>query len=349
MSKPKNTPAKRHQDHDIFVRGFLSIPILVEKLLRYALDANILPYVDFTTLRPFTDVHIDKRLRITHSDSIHEANLRQDNLPLQYRHMLNAPLFRFVFIWEAKSKKQKLPIDFQVGGYDDNIRRRDFKNSDLDKDPLSIVVPIVLYHGVEKWDKKRAYEYYKPYLPDVLMAFIPQHRFIVIDIQALSEEDIENAIGLGELRAAFIALKHGHEPNFFKRNMKKVLNFVQEIPVKELLDMYLEMLYEYMQRRSGMDNEEFNETVEQSNSKEMVAEFKTIFQTAREEGREEGIAIGEAKAAELMRKSIQLLVRTTQMTDKEIASELGITEDFVKKLRQESVNGSHNGHGKKSK
>ena len=38
MSRPR-----RNKDHDAFVRGFLSFTQLVEKLLRYALDDDIIP------------------------------------------------------------------------------------------------------------------------------------------------------------------------------------------------------------------------------------------------------------------------------------------------------------------
>lgn len=327
MSKPKRITAKRHKDHDIFVRGVLSLTQLVEKLLRYALDESIIPYINFSTLKPLPDTHIDKRLRISYSDSIHECELNTELLPTDVRVLPNLPHFRFVFIWEAKSKKESLPIDFQVGGYDDNIRRRDFKSKD-GNDPLSIVVPIIIYHGTEKWDRKRLLDYFKPFLPEALLAFIPQEKFIVIDIQAMLDTEIENAINLGELRAAFIALKHGHDKEYFKRNLKKVLNFVKSIPTKELLEMYVQMLLEYMQRRSELESDEFNELVEQSKDEEMGATVKTIFEVAREEAYEQGVSAGLIKA-------VKAMIRNTPLPDAAIAQELEVSESFVKKIREE--------------
>ena len=88
--------------------------------------------------------------------------------------------------------------------------------------------------------------------------------------------------------------------------------------------MYVEMLFEYMQRRSELENDDFNEIVEQSNDEEMTTTFKTIFQVAREE------------AAELAtEKAVRAFIRTTQMKDSVIAKELGVSEDFVKKIRIE--------------
>ena len=339
MSKQRTTTTavKPHKDYDIFVRGILSLTQLVEKLLRYALDKNIIRYVNFSTLKPLPDTHIDKRLRISYSDSIHECALNTEELPEEIRHLPNLPQFRFVFIWEAKSKKEALPIDFQIGGYDDNIRRRDFKKEEKKNNILSIVVPILLYHGEEVWEKKRLFDYFKPYLPEELLAYIPQEKFIIIDIQAMSDEHIEKALDLEELRSAFIALKHGHDKEYFRKNLKKIFTFVKSIPTKELLEMYVEMLIEYMQRRSKLEADEFKELVEQSNDQEMGTSVKTIFEVAREEGREKGREEGREEGLIL---AIKAFIRTTHMTDAVIAKELQVSIDLVKKIRLEIHNTS---------
>lgn len=188
------------------------------------------------------------------------------------------------------------------------------------------------------------YDYFAPYLPDELLAFIRQDKHIVIDIQAMSDADIEAAIDLGELRSAFIALKHGHDKNFFRKNLKEITKFVTSIPPKELLEMYVEMLFEYTQRRSQLENEEFNEIVEQSKEEKMSTTFKTVFQVAREEATALGLKEGKQKGLqeglkeglkEGLEKSIKALIRLTRLDDAAIAKELEVTEEYVKKIRQE--------------
>ena len=318
---------KPNQDHDDFARGILSLPQLAKKLLIYALDHKIKRFINFDTLRPLSGDHIDMFLRVTHSDCVHACDINPEALSEKGRLLKKKPEFRFVFIWEHKSAWQSTPIDFQVGGYDDSIMRMDFN---ADKEALSIVQPILIYHGAKAWKKKQRYDFFEPYLADELLEYIPRPKLAIIDIQAMSHEDIEKAIGLGELRAAFVALKHAHDKEFFKHNMGKVTKFVQEneMSPKELFDTYLQMLYEYMQRRSELNNEQFQEVVEQSNSKEMVAEFKTIFQSAREEGRNEGRNEGIAIA-------IKSLILTTRMSDLIIARKLNVKEELVKTIREE--------------
>ena len=87
------------------------------------------------------------------------------------------------------------------------------------------------------------------------------------------------------------------------------------------------MLFEYMQRRSELENDDFNAIVEQSNNEEMTT-FKTIFQVAREEAREEGKEEG-------IEKGIKIIIRTTRMKDAAIAKEFDVSEEYVKKIRQE--------------
>ena len=300
----KGEKRKPNQDHDDFARGILSLPQLAKKLLLYALDnSKIKRFVNFDTLRPLSGDHIDQFLRVTHSDAVHACDVNPEALTEKGRLLKKKPEFRFVFIWEHKSAWQSSPIDFQVGGYDDSIMRMDFN---ADKKTLSIVQPILIYHGARAWKKKQRYDFFKPYLDKELLEYIPHPKLAVIDIQAMSHADIEQAIGLDELRAAFIALKNAHNEEFFKHDLKKVVNFVHEdeMQPKELFDTYLRMLYEYMQRRSRLNNEQFQKVVEQSNSEEMSTQFKTIFQVAREEGVTTGIAI-----------AIKALMLTTRMSD----------------------------------
>ena len=325
----KKTEAKRkpNQDHDDFARGILSLPQVAKKLLIYALDNDLKRFIDIDTLRPLSGDHIDKFLRITHSDSVHACDITPEALSEKGRLLKKKPQFRFVFIWEHKSWVQSLPIDFQIEGYNDNIMRMDFRAG---KEALSIVHSILIYHGKDPWVKKRRYDHFEPYLADDLLAYIPHPRMTVIDIQAMSHEDIANAIGLGELKAAFTVLKNAHDEEFFKHDIEKVINFVheEEMQPKELLDTYLQMLYEYMQRRSKLNNEQFQKVVEQSNSEEMVAQFKTIFQVAREEGVTKG-------RDEAMRFAIKSLVGKTRLSDTIIALTLNVSIELVKAIRGE--------------
>ena len=52
-------------------------------------------------------------------------------------------------------------------GANDNIMRMDFR---ANKEALSIVHTILIYHGEKAWEKKRRYDHFEPYLADDLLA-----------------------------------------------------------------------------------------------------------------------------------------------------------------------------------
>jgi hypothetical protein len=362
------TKRKPNKDHDIFIKGILSLNELVLLLLYRYLPSNLQRYVDFSTLKLLSDAHIDNKLLAQYSDSIHECALLKEQLPEHVRNLPDLPTFRFCFLWEHKSyKPYEEPIEAQNERYRYAIISSDLKNK---KHP-SIVIPILLYHGATKWDKKMLYDLFEPYLPPDILEFIPRPKYIVIDIQNTDEAEIAKMIDLSVLRAAFIALKHGHDRDFFKRDMEKVFKFVENLPAVYLFQEFFKMLLEYMQRRSELEPEVFDEIVEQKLNPEMATQFKTSFEVAEERGEKRGIAIGEqkgiaigeqkgiaigeqkgiaigeqigeqkglaigeARAKEILHKAIVAFIRTTLLTDSEIAEELETDVDLVATLRQE--------------
>ena len=89
---------------------------------------------------------------------------------------------------------------------------------------------------------------------------------------------------------------------------------------------FFTMLLEYMQRRAQIETPEFEDIVEQNIDDEMATRkvIKTMFEVREEKGELKGL-----------RKAIFFALRTTSLTDAQIALELETDESFVKKVRQE--------------
>ena len=350
IEKPSS---KRIKDHDIFMRGLFDFVQFASKILHYAVPEDLKPYIDFSTLKIMPDTHVSSRLAISQSDTIYEAALNQDMLPESVRLDKNLPKFRFCFIGEFKSSKSKFPVDFQIDSYVKSIQRKDIINNR----PPSIVLPLLFYHGATPWDKKRLYDIFSPYLPKVILNYISHPQYLVIDLQVMTDELIKSAEDLGELRAAFLALKHAHEKEFFVDNIAEMLKFVDETPTTLLLEEFMSMLMEYMQRRSKLDDEKFDEIVEQSKTKsEMVKEangWKIHLQRTKDEGFKEGIKEGFAlsqeaidaaklkaeeerlKAEEANKKAVLGFIQNTRFKDAQIADILDLPIVFVETIRKE--------------
>jgi Putative transposase, YhgA-like len=268
----------RNKDHDIFIRGILSLHELVLLLLYRYIPKSAQHYINFRTLRNLSDTHITNKLLAQYSDSIHECELIKEQLPEEFRNNPDLPAMRACFLWEAKSSKPNQYIETQVEPYRYALVNLDRKNK---KHP-SIVIPIIFYHGATKWDKKMLYDDFKDKLPPDLLEFVPKLKYIIIDIQNTTKEEIEKMVDLGVLRAAFLTLKNAHDKNFFKNNMEEPLKFVENLPTEYVFQEFFKMLLEYMERRSGLKNDEFNKIVEQKLDNNMGASRKTMFEVAEE-------------------------------------------------------------------
>lgn len=109
-----NRTKGRNKDHDLFIRGLLSLDELVLLLLYRFIDPDLQPYIDFTSLKLLSDVHINNKLLAKYSDSIHECSLLREQLPEHIRNNPDLPSLRFCFLWEHKSYKPKTYIEAQV-------------------------------------------------------------------------------------------------------------------------------------------------------------------------------------------------------------------------------------------
>ena len=340
--------SKRNKDHDEFVRGIFKYREFVLKILQYSVPENLKPFIDFSTLSKSSETHVDEILQITYSDTIYEARLNEAAIPKEIRGNKKLPNFSFSFLGEFKSGIPNRPVDFQIDDYVKSVQMVDINN----KEPPSIVIPILIYNGIKKWKYKRLIDYYAKYLPQTILDYIPCPKYIIIDLQAMSDADIAAALDLGELRAAFMALKHGHDKEFFQNNFKEISKFAQDSNPSLLFQTFLRMLITYSQRRSKLDAEKFNTIVEQLKpNKNMATAFKSIFDVAEEkaekkgmergkaEGKAEGMAIAEAlakqKEQDKNRQTIMRLIKTTQLVNSQIAEIVDVPIKLVESIRLE--------------
>ncbi|MBL7813675.1 MAG: Rpn family recombination-promoting nuclease/putative transposase [Saprospiraceae bacterium] len=327
-----NRRKTRNRDHDIFIKGILSINELVLLLLHRYIPLDLQPYIDFSTLQALSDAHIDNKLVAQYSDSIHECALVKERLPKSIQDLSDLPNFRFCFLWEHKSSKPTDPIEGQVERYRYAIISSDLKN----KRKPSIILPIILYHGKTKWTKKMVFEDYETHLPSEILKYLPAPRYIFIDIADMSKQEIEQMIDLKILRSAFIALKFAHDEKFFQDNLAEILKFVETSSSEIVFQSFFKMLLEYVQRRSQMEADAFNKIVQQKLEPNMVTNIKTIFEIAEEKAELRGIEKGiEEGRQETARIAIINMLKLKTFSNSQIADILEVDIDFVKKVQDE--------------
>ncbi|MEN9609218.1 MAG: hypothetical protein RLZZ628_32 [Bacteroidota bacterium] len=340
--KPKAKRKGFDNDHDSFLRGVLGIMLFVRRKLEYILPNNIRPFCDLDSLKPAAETAVDGKLRYLASDCIYECALQQRELPEPYRSQTDFPNMRFCFLIESKSAPPAEPIDFQIEDYRKAIWSKDLKNNQF----MGLVLPILIYNGKYAWNKQKVYDYFKKHLPPSLLAYIPNPLYLVLDLHAITDNEITSLVELGALRSVFLALKHGHDPDYFKKEIPNLFNFAIEdadlgnatpLTPKYLLQEFLKLLSSYVQRRAKLSEDEVIETILESKNAVMKTKVRTIFDVFQEKGMEEGlekglekgIAIGEAKSEDRI-KQAEAKVKETEAKAKETEAKAKETEAKAK-------------------
>lgn len=130
-----------------------------------------------TTLEQLDGSFIDESLKETFSDIIYGAKIKGKDV-------------KIAFLLEHKSYKDKL-VAFQVARYIINIWA---KTIGTDKKELPVVLPIVVYHGKDKWNYKvDIRELISEYeeLPEYIKERLPVLKYDLINIREHNEEEIK--------------------------------------------------------------------------------------------------------------------------------------------------------------
>jgi hypothetical protein len=131
---------------------------------------------------------------------------------------------------------------------------------------------------------------------------IPKTEYFTIDLFETTDQELENSIELGELRAAYLALKHGHDPDYLKTNAPFLFNFAMGLKPKNLLHLFLKWVSEYIQRRTKLSESEFVHLL--TADSQMSTQFKTFIDNIRERARAEfADEINESKKNEKKAKA----------------------------------------------
>lgn len=110
----------------------------------------------------------------------------------------------------------------QIGAYIFSAFQRQIQN----KEPLTLVIPILLYHGKAKWQYRTLAEMFG-HLDEQWKQYMPSFNFIYNDLNALSDEEM-NAIKNKFLAASFLTLKHTWEKEWLEKHALRLFILASE-------------------------------------------------------------------------------------------------------------------------
>lgn len=193
--------------HDKFFKETFSRIDVVTNFLEELVDEKLVKKLDLSTLKIDNNSFIDEELEEYFADILYTC----DYVDIGKVHIS--------LLFEHKSYKEDHP-HWQLNQYILNIWKASSKQKK--KKPLPII-PIVIYHGKEKWYYQPMRSYFEN-LDEDLLRYIPEFDFHLINLNIISDNQITN------FRNKFLAIsallfKHSR----FKKYIKKIEDNLVEL------------------------------------------------------------------------------------------------------------------------
>ena len=278
---------KIQNPHDRFFKETFGKVEVAKDFLNNYLPENIIKVIDVDTLEPQKDSFINEELHEGFSDLLFKANInnREGYIYFLFEHKsytskdIAFQLLKYmVEIWETKSKKEKA-------------------------DELPVIVPLVVYHGKDRWKTGSTLgEMITGYedLPEDIKKLTPNYKYLLYDLSRYTDDEIK---GEAQLRILFTTFR-----DIFTKDSKglqdsifRAISYLRELDDKQTGIEYFETLMRYIfNARADLTRADFNSVVKKIETtypegSEVVMTLAEIF---REEGKEEGILKGMEKGME---------------------------------------------------
>lgn len=270
--------------HDRFFKHTFNDPEKVLGTLEGALSPALFARLRPETLRPVDTRYVDPRLKEYFSDLVYTCLTRED-----------VPVW-ISFLFEHKSYPVEYP-HLQILRYMLEIWDRQVQ----EKQPLSLIIPILLYHGREAWEYRPFEHVFAGELAD-MSRYLPRFDFEMINLQAASFEEIGRRFQQPALRIAFRLMKAIRDEDMDKK-MDQILEGLPGLEKVAGGYAFFYTIFVYLLNGSKINFEKVMKSMYNLIPEEWVEMYEDspAMELIRR-GREEARAEAEAKLAEAERE-----------------------------------------------
>ncbi len=194
--------------HDKFFKSLFSGKEEVKEFISKVFPIELSKNINLDSLELDTTEYIDEKLKTNFSDIVYNCDYGK-----------NAKI-KISLLFEHKSYTEAYP-HFQLMGYMQSI----WKNQIKQQQELTPVVPIIFYHGKQKWHKKLFSEYFKA-TDDVLQQFIPKFDYVLIDTSKYTAKQIKQLFDNLQLQIGLLIMKNTNGQYKMKETVLIGLNFI---------------------------------------------------------------------------------------------------------------------------
>lgn len=319
--------------HDKFFKQTFSHVSAARTLIKYFLPSDLVQQLDLDSLILQNNSFVNEKLEDYYSDIIYHcqygdaAETITISLLLEHKsYPVNPYLQLLRYLLEGYEQ--------QVKEHEEVDEKADFQHQ--------IILPIVLYHGQQKWEQQPFTTFFKLPKNGTLREFIPDFQYLLIDLNRYSKEEIM-AIEAGFALTGLLLMKYRNDVDFFLRHYEELLIFVEQGAEGERTIKYLRSVIIYVFQVYSSNKEKVLKVM-QSIPQPSKEKAMSIYDQLIEEGKIKGIAIGKEKGkeegkieGELQSKlefTFDFIRMFPDWTDKQIAELAKVKTSIIKALRK---------------
>lgn len=306
---------KIQNPHDKFFKETFGDVIVAKDFINNYLPQNIANIIDLNTLEPQKDSFINEELQEEFSDLLFRVNI-------------NDKEGYIYFLFEHKSYTSK-SIAFQLLKYMINIWEAKIKKERISE--LPIIIPLVIYHGKEKWNIRTSLrEMISGYdeLSDDIKEYIPNYKYLLYDISRFTNEQIKGQAQLKIALTAFrdVFTKYGKD---LQESIFRAFEYLEELEDKQTGIEYFETLMRYIfSARTNMT---------EADAKEIIKKIETTYP----EGSEVVMTLAERFMEEGAMKGLEKVVKNSiikGLTTEDIIEITGLKKEEIEEIRKKMLN-----------
>ena len=198
-------PKKPSKPHDEFFKAAFSQKDVALDYLQKMLPAALLEKLDLRKIKRINGSFVSPSLREFFSDVAYQCPL----LDSEKQVMVS-------FILQHKSSPESKPhlqlLRYMLDSWEEQLKQ---------KKELTLIIPIIIYHGEENWHQRNLSSYFGEQIPEIFKTYLPEFDYVFTHVTAMSDAQIL-ALGKGLLVNAFLMLKHIHSPEYILHNPRVI-------------------------------------------------------------------------------------------------------------------------------
>ncbi len=229
--------------HDKFFKETFSKKEEARDLILHILPKQLSNRIDITSLELDKTSYVDEELKENFSDIVYNC---------RYNKTVD---IKISFLIEHKSYRVDYPhiqlLKYLLKIWETNIKQ---------KQVLTPVIPIIIYHGKHEWNKQNFIDYF-PGIDENIKCFLPIFDYLLTDLSKYSDEDIMDMFNTITVTTSLLLLKNIFNEIILEQKLPIILSDINTILKTEKGEKFLISVLFYIFANTEIDNEEITKSI----------------------------------------------------------------------------------------